>query len=270
MPAERTLLASFPLPKKGETQPDDKKLLSLYNTEDYYLIEFHSPKDNRLSNVFIDAFVEAIHYLLATKEDEPKPLVTTSAIPKFYSNGLDLEAAMKTERFFERYLGRLQRSLLEFPWPTIAYVNGHAFAGGFILANSHDFKVQNDKKGWLCMNEIEFDAPLIGQLMSIHAHQYGPVIGRKITMMGHRFTAAEALKDGIIDAAGGWDEVEEIVAKVRNSVGKNSYPQMRMTMFAPVLDHCINYYEEEARDVARQASARDHQAARIEEVKAKL
>ncbi|AOW03835.1 ClpP/crotonase-like domain-containing protein [Yarrowia lipolytica] len=265
-----SLLQTFPLPNKGETQTDEQKLMSLYDKGDFYCLEFHSPPDNRLTCTFIDAFVEALNWLLLKKSGAPKPLVTTSAIPKFYSNGLDLEAAIRTPQFFQRYLGRMQRALIEFPWPTIAYVNGHAFAGGFILANSHDFKVQNSKKGWLCMNEIEFDAPLIGQLMSIHAHQYGPVLARKITMMGHRFPAAESLKDGLVDAIGGWPEVEEIVQKCKKYAGKNYYNQMRMTIFAPVLDHCINYYDEEARDIARQEAAQQFIDDRQAEIKAKL
>ena len=41
-------------------------------------------------------------------------VVTTSSITKFYSNGLDYESAIKTERFFEDNLYPLWRRLLTY------------------------------------------------------------------------------------------------------------------------------------------------------------
>lgn len=263
-----TVIEAFPLPAKGQTTRE--KLIILSEKPDYYLIELNSPPDNRLTPVVIDAFVEAIYYLLMTKAASPKPLVTCSTSPKFYSNGLNLELAKATPLFFDRYLGRLQRAFIEFPWPTIAHVNGHCFAGAFILANCHDFKVMNDKKGWMCMNEIDFDASLTGPLMSIHSAQYGPVVARKMTMTGFRYTAAEALKDGIIDAAGGWPEVEELAKRVKRLTGKVHYQQMRMTIFAPVLEQTKHFYENEKIDLQRRAEAAQFRKDREADIKAKL
>ena len=37
---------------------------------------------------------------------------------------------------------------------TIAAINGHAFAGGFLLAMALDYRLMSASKGFLCMNEI--------------------------------------------------------------------------------------------------------------------
>lgn len=43
--------------------------------------------------------------------------------------------------------------------PTIAAINGHCFAGGFMLALCCDYRVMTDgsrRRAWLCMNEVLF------------------------------------------------------------------------------------------------------------------
>jgi enoyl-CoA hydratase/carnithine racemase len=55
--------------------------------------------------------------------------------------------------------------LLTFPLVTVAAINGHgmsaltptlmlAFAGGFILAMSCDFRLMTSGRGLMCMNEV--------------------------------------------------------------------------------------------------------------------
>lgn len=78
--------------------------------EHIYLLTFTSPKDNRLTPTFIDAFILALDII---EHRYPRGVVvTTSGIPKFYSNGLDLELATSTEGFLDKWLWRLFRKFL--------------------------------------------------------------------------------------------------------------------------------------------------------------
>ena len=80
--------------------------------QNVYLLTFTSPKDNRLTPTFIDAFLLALDII---EHRYPKGVViSTSGIAKFYSNGLDLELAMSTEGFMEKWLWRLFRRLLTY------------------------------------------------------------------------------------------------------------------------------------------------------------
>lgn len=79
-------------------------------TKNIYLLTFTSPKDNRLTPGFIDAFILALDII-----DLRYPrgvVITTSGITKFYSNGLDLELALSTENFLEKWLWRLFRRFI--------------------------------------------------------------------------------------------------------------------------------------------------------------
>ena len=86
----------------------------------------------------------------------------TSASPKFFSNGLDLDHIARSElsgfvsREFEPFLARV----LGFSVPTLAVINGHAFAGGFMLALACDYRVQNAHRGFCCLNELLLGMPL--------------------------------------------------------------------------------------------------------------
>ena len=75
-----------------------------------YILVFNCPPDNRLTPELCKAFLLALDIIDLRL---PKGVVvTTSAIAKFYSNGLDLERAIATEDFFEKYLYPLWRRLL--------------------------------------------------------------------------------------------------------------------------------------------------------------
>lgn len=75
-----------------------------------YLLAFASPPDNRLTSAFIDAFLLSLDII---EEKYPKGVViTTSSIPKFYSNGLDIEHVLDTPNFFAEKMNKLCDRLL--------------------------------------------------------------------------------------------------------------------------------------------------------------
>lgn len=83
-------------PKATTVIPLDQAVdtIRLSDKGSYYILELNAPPDNRLTPSFITAFIEALDTLKFYYD--PKPLVTTSTSPKFYSNGLDYELAQKT------------------------------------------------------------------------------------------------------------------------------------------------------------------------------
>lgn len=118
--------------------------------EKVYLLTFSNPPDNRLAATFIQAFLFALDII---EHRYPVGVViSTSAIPKFYSNGLDLEHVMATPGFHDDSLYKLERRLSTYPMPTVALLNGHAFAGGLIVAMHHDYRIMNPSKGYCCMS----------------------------------------------------------------------------------------------------------------------
>lgn len=77
-----------------------------------YLLTFTSPPDNRLTTPFLEAFMLALDII--EERFEKGVVVTTSGIPKFYSNGLDLQHAVETPGFWDNTLFPLFRRLLTY------------------------------------------------------------------------------------------------------------------------------------------------------------
>ncbi|KAH8692032.1 enoyl-CoA hydratase/isomerase family protein [Talaromyces proteolyticus] len=218
-----------------------------------YLLTFTSGADNRLTPEFLDAFLTSLDIL---EHRFPKGVViTTSGIQKFFSNGLDLEKALTTEGFFDNHLYKLFRRLLTYPMPTVALVNGHAFAGGFMTAMYHDFRVQNPSKGFVCLNEIVLEIPLTPPMRTVFLDKIkdGPTI-RSIIVEGKRFAGQEALRLGIVDALGGLEEAVKFVHERKLlDIGKSSaFVALKEGLWKRTLDAIDNKEANDAFDKRNQ------------------
>lgn len=218
--ASQTPLFSVPIPEAG-AHPGGSIVCTSPATS-VYLLTISSPPDNRLTTVFCRAFMTALDIIEFSYA--PGVVITTSAISKFYSNGLDLEHAMSTPGFWSDSLYAMFKRLITYPMPTLALLPGHAFAGGFMTALHHDYRVQNPSKGFLCMNEVDFGAPLKPPMASIFRIKTTPKVYQEIVLEGKRFAGPAALEAGLVDALGGLEEalklIEErkLVAKCQSGV----------------------------------------------------
>ena len=99
--------------------------------------------------------------------------------------------------------------------PTIALINGHAFAGGLMTAYMHDYRIQNPHRGFLCLNELHFGAPLRPAMASIFRQKLArPDTYRALVLEAKRFAALEAFKEGLVDGLGGLDETLAFVREM--------------------------------------------------------
>ncbi|TGJ85795.1 hypothetical protein E0Z10_g3015 [Xylaria hypoxylon] len=152
-----------------------------------YLLTFTSPSDNRLTPEFCRALLDALDII------EPPP---RTVAPGFWENSLYA----------------LFRRFLTYPMPTVALINGHAFAGGIFLAMHHDYRVfTGSGRGYACVNELEFGAPLPPSLTSIFRIKTTPLVYREVVLEAHRFDAKAALEAGIVDAVGELDAVLKLI-----------------------------------------------------------
>ena len=75
-----------------------------------YLVTFHLPPDNRLTAPFIKALTLALDII--EHRFAKGVVVTTSGVPKFYSNGLDYESVMQSPNFLAEVLYPFWKRLL--------------------------------------------------------------------------------------------------------------------------------------------------------------
>ncbi|KAI1486866.1 enoyl-CoA hydratase/isomerase family protein [Biscogniauxia mediterranea] len=175
-----------------------------------YLLTWTSPPDNRLTPNFCASLLRALDTVELTLP--AGVVVTSSGIGKFYSNGLDLGLAVRTPGFWNAGLYAVFRRLLTYPMPTVALVGGHAFAAGLMLAMHHDYRVFSGGRGFACVNELEFGAPLLPPMSAIFRLKLPPAAYRDLVLEARRFDARAALDAGMVDAVGELDDALRLIA----------------------------------------------------------
>ena len=90
-------------------------------------------------------------------------------------------------------------TILDFPYPTIALLNGHTFGGACPLALAHDYRIMNSRRGFFSMPPVNIGIhfPGIGFLPRLKLR---PDIVHKMILEAKKWTSKEALADGIVDA----------------------------------------------------------------------
>ncbi len=163
-------------------------------------------------NRFNDESVRAIHAALdeVAAADGPKALLTVGE-GKFYSNGLDLDwmqnqDAADVARFLEAVHAILGRILFN-EAPTAAAINGHAFAGGSMMAAVHDYRVMREDRGYFCVPEVDLGLPLSpGMSAALQARIPAPALHQAV-VTGKRWGAPELLDSQMIEATAAEQDV---------------------------------------------------------------
>ncbi|KAJ2162453.1 hypothetical protein GGF46_000694 [Coemansia sp. RSA 552] len=181
-----------------------------------FLLELNNGPENRFTKQFVAEIMQALDAVdarldsLGEEEAQRGGALVSTSTGKFYSNGLAIEAAMEQgDAFYIPYLRMLAR-LLTFRVPTVAAINGHAFAGGCMFAMAHDYRVMRADRGWIAMNEVDIGIPLIPGMASIVKCKITDAKHlRDCLLAGHRFTSADALAAGFVDRAVDLDKLRD-------------------------------------------------------------
>lgn len=154
----------------------------------------------------MNATLDEVDALIA--DGGPIAMVTTGS-DKFFSNGIDLEwmfgpeaqEAPETIPDFLASMMRLWARVLCLPIPTVAAVNGHAFAGGAMFVLAHDHVLMRSDRGFWCVNEVLLKLPLAPGMQAILEAKLPKPTLRKAILTAHRFDGSAAVDAGIADEA---------------------------------------------------------------------
>ena len=152
--------------------------------------------------------------------------------------------------------------------PTLALINGHAFAAGLMTAMMHDYRIMNPHRGYVCLNELDFGAPLTPPMASIFRQKLPrPDTYRTMILESKRFNALEALKEGIVDGLGGWEEskgfVDEMKLMKRGQSGVYGILKAEMWKETVQLLEAGEEKELEESAIRRVANLRRHEDAKV-------
>jgi enoyl-CoA hydratase/carnithine racemase len=162
--------------------------------------------ENRWNTTFTRAFNAAMDEI--ENSDGPAALVTASADPKFFSNGLDLDWIQSEgehpggdRSVFGAETMTLFGRMITFPMPTIAAVNGHAFGAGFMIALCHDERVMREDRGFMCANEVELGMTIPEPELALFRHKIPMPAFHQTVQFARRWGGPDALAAGVVQQA---------------------------------------------------------------------
>jgi enoyl-CoA hydratase/carnithine racemase len=165
--------------------------------------------ENRFNPSSVGEIETALDEVIATQAggDSPCALVTTGT-GKFFSNGLDLDWMLSSRddpsvddpMAFIGAMSRMWARMMSLPIPTVAAVNGHAFAGGAMFSLAHDHVLMRSDRGYWCVNEVLLRMRLTPGMQAILSGRLTLPTARRAILTAHRFDGPAAFSAGIADA----------------------------------------------------------------------
>jgi len=151
-------------------------------------------KKNALSIQLRDEMSDALDSLA---DDEAVKVVVITGAGDVFSAGFDLKEFEQPERADELWKSsdRWHATLLRFPLPLVAAVNGPALAGGFDLAVMCDIRVAAETARF-AHPEITFGDVVFGPLHDL----VGGAVARELCLTGRVVEAAEAKELGLVSS----------------------------------------------------------------------
>lgn len=102
--------------------------------------------------------------------------------------------------------------------PTVAAINGHAYAGGWLLAIAHDYRIMNSEKGYVCMTEIDIGARLTEPMDAFYKAKLPLKVASKMLLEGCRLNSQQALEMEMLDDTVPADQVLEAAIQKGQSI----------------------------------------------------
>jgi enoyl-CoA hydratase/carnithine racemase len=156
--------------------------------------------ENRFNPEMLAAFEGALNEVEGAEGPAAAVLVGEG---KFFSNGLDLDwMGQNPDRIGEVVNGLqgLYARLLGFPGTIVAAVNGHAFAGGGMLALACDQRVMREDRGFFCLPEVDIHIPFSEGMAALVQAKLTATVAHEVMLTGRRYGGADAREAGIVDA----------------------------------------------------------------------
>lgn len=178
--------------------------LTIEATDGVAVLTLSHEEQNRFTTSFLEEISAGLAGLVA--DDAVRGVVVTGAQEKYFSTGIHLEwlmgqgfADLENVRRFTKALNQTLLDATGFPKPLVAALNGHAVAGGAILAACADFRLMPPDRGFVRLPEVQIDIPFWPGMTALFQSILPPSTFRTMAYTGDRFTSAQAHDMGYVD-----------------------------------------------------------------------
>jgi enoyl-CoA hydratase len=172
--------------------------LVLSETEGVLCVRMNRPPANALSPQLL---ADGTGLIEALRADPPAAVVITGS-DRFFSGGVDLKLAPTLDRAGQAEMvdgiNRLFAGWYALPFPVVGGVNGHAVAGGLILALCADLRVGATGASY-GLTEARVGIPYPAAAMMTVKAELAPQSARRLVLEAELIDADTALEYGVLD-----------------------------------------------------------------------
>lgn len=164
------------------------------------LVRIEHGKANALDTELSVALADALDEV--DRSEDVRALILTGS-GAIFSAGVDLFQVLEGgAAYLDGFLPALHhlfRRLWRFPRPTVAAINGHAIAGGCIMACACDTRVAVDDGGRIGVPELRVGVPFPRLAFDILRGAVPSHLLRELVFFGRTYEPKEALRRGLVD-----------------------------------------------------------------------
>ena len=177
----------------------------------------------------------------AQAEPDVRALVLTGE-GRFFSGGFDLAAPRRdaaAAREMQRLYRDLHAELVGFPKPTLAMVNGHAIAGGFVLALACDYRLGVEGDYRIGLNEVAVGAGFPRTAVEIVRLRLPHARASELMLGGALYPANQGVRLGLVDELLPADRFADTVKRRAARLGtfpRAAYVDAKLSLVAEALE----------------------------------
>lgn len=149
--------------------------------------------------------------LLRAMAADPAQAVVLTGSGRSFSAGVDLrrivDGGVEYVQEFLPALSELFAAAFALAKPVVAAVNGHAIAGGCVLAAAADEVLMTDGKAGIGLPELKVGVPFPRIALEVMTHRVGEVAARRMVLGARTYSPAEAVEIGLVDRLVAADEL---------------------------------------------------------------
>lgn len=208
------------------------------DSDEVVVLQMVYGKANALDFELCKTLVETLDQLEA---HDKRPVVITGN-GGIFSAGVDLfrvvnEGKEYLNAFLPMLLDAFTR-LFEFPRPLVAAVNGHAIAGGCVVACACDYRIASSGPGRIGVPELLVGVPFPTVALEILRFSIGNAHLQEAVFTGGTYAVDEAWRRGFVDEIVDQDELFEVAlqrARHLASIPERSYALSKRQLHQPVV-----------------------------------
>ncbi len=164
------------------------------------IFRFDKPPVNAIDLELVEQCIAAITGLAS---DPAVGAIVVTGAGRCFSAGLDLRTvpfySAEQQRRMVLDINRAITLIYGLSMPVVAAINGHAVAGGFVMALANDYRIGTSAPCKLGLTESKLGIPFPVTTMELVKSELAPAVARRLTLIGELLEPEEALREGILD-----------------------------------------------------------------------